>query len=424
MSKTLSGDDLREVDEARAKYAAVLEGLDGLVRTAPLIATGFSVCNDHICSIGEAEFAAIVDAQDDDDLQVRELARWLHDRILQGRGGEVLAARGGFDWIVRTFRGTPTMGGTGAQVSRVLASVGVQSVLALSDRTAAQLDTMDDGLLVVGDDGRLHSPREITPSPVRPNDPIFVFQFTQGVPLRGADADADAEAIVTRRSTRIILRAPARPLDLDDAFAAYVEDHRLTTVLLSGFQTAEPAAVEPTRAWFLQRFAWLADRPRLVHFEIAEYESHEHARSAVAGLTGFANSLGMSLSELGQLSSVSDPVEAAIAIANELGLDRVSVHADDFAFVVTTGDPALEEEALLAGCLLAASRAVTGAPVLPREMPAGTTLSPLPASLRRESPDPRYRLVAVPSPYTPSPRVTLGLGDTFVAGMLLALAPR
>ncbi|PVE69928.1 ADP-dependent glucokinase/phosphofructokinase [Microbacterium testaceum] len=422
MSETLSGNDLLEVEEARAKYAAVLGGLNGLVRTAPLIATGFSVCNDHICTVGEVEFAAIVDARDDDDAEVRDLARWLHDRILNGRGGEVLAERRGFDWIVRTFRGTPTMGGTGAQVSRVLASLGVQSVLALSDRTAAQLDTMDDGLRVVGDDGGLHSPREITPSPARPNDPIFVFQFTQGVLLRGAVGDA--EAIITRRSTRIILRAPARALDLDDAFAAYVEDHRLTTMLLSGFQTAEPAAVEPTRAWFQDRFAWLADRPRLVHFEIAEYESHEHARSAVAGLTGFANSLGMSLSELGQLASIPDPVEAAVAIANELGLDRVSVHADDFAFVVTTGDPVLEEEALLAGCLLAASRAVTGAPVLPREMPAGTTLSPLPASLRRESPDPRYRLVAVPSPYTPSPCVTLGLGDTFVAGMLLALAPR
>ncbi len=422
MSKTLSGNDLLEVEEARAKYAAVLGGLNGLVRTAPLIATGFSVCNDHICTVGEVEFAAIVDARDDDDAEVRDLARWLHHRILNGRGGEVLAERRGFDWIVRTFRGTPTMGGTGAQVSRVLASLGVQSVLALSDRTAAQLDTMDDGLRVVGDDGGLHSPREITPSPARPNDPIFVFQFTQGVLLRGAVGDA--EAIITRRSTRIILRAPARALDLDDAFAAYVEDHRLTTMLLSGFQTAEPAAVEPTRAWFQDRFAWLADRPRLVHFEIAEYESHEHARSAVAGLTGFANSLGMSLSELGQLASIPDPAEAAVAIANELGLDRVSVHADDFAFVVTTGDPALEEEALLAGCLLAASRAVTGAPVLPREMPAGTTLSPLPASLRGESPDPRYRLVAVPSPYTPSPRVTLGLGDTFVAGMLLALAPR
>lgn len=422
MSETLSGDDLRTVDEARAKYAAVLGELDGLVRTAPLIGTGFSVCNDHICSVGEAEFAAIVEAQDDDDQEVCDLARWLHDRILNGRGGEVLAARRGFDWIARTFRGTPTMGGTGAQVSRVLASLGVQSVLALTDRTAVQLETMDDGLCVVGDDGDLHSPREITPSTERPNDPIFVFQFTQGVRLRAATDDADE--VTTRRSTRIILRAPARTLDLDDAFAAYVEGQGVTTVLLSGFQTAAPSAVEPTRAWFEDRFAGLAERRRLVHFEIAEYESHEHARSTVTALAGFVNSLGMSLSELDQLASTSDPVEAAVAIANELGLDRLSVHADDFAFVVTTGDPALEEKALLTGCLLAATRAVTGAPVLPREMPAGTALGSLPASLRRESPDPRYRLVAVPSPYTPSPRVTLGLGDTFVAGMLLALAPR
>ncbi len=171
MSETLSGDDLRTVDEARAKYAAVLGELDGLVRTAPLIGTGFSVCNDHICSVGEAEFAAIVEAQDDDDQEVRDLARWLHDRILNGRGGEVLAARRGFDWIARTFRGTPTMGGTGAQVSRVLASLGVQSVLALTDRTAVQLETMDDGLRVVGDDGDLHSPREITPSTERTERP-------------------------------------------------------------------------------------------------------------------------------------------------------------------------------------------------------------------------------------------------------------
>lgn len=422
MSQTLSSEDLQMVDEARAKYSAVLEELDSLVRSAPPIATGFSVCNDHICAVGEREYASIVAAHDDPDPEVRDLARWLQDRIASGRGGEVLAERRGFDWVVDTFEGTPTMGGTGAQVARVLASLGAPSVLALTDRTAAQLNTMDEGLRVVGDDAQLHAPSEIAPSGERPNDPIFVFQFTQGVTLR--EATADAEAIVTRRSTRIILRAPARTLDLDDAFAAYVESHGLTTLLLSGFQTAEPASVAPTRAWFDERFAWLEGRPRLVHFEIAEYESHEHARAAVVGLTGLANSLGMSLSELDQLASVSDPIDAAVALAGELGVDRLSVHADDFAFVVTTGDPALEEKALLAGCLLAATRAVTGTSMLPRQMPPGTTLAPLPASMRRESPDPRYRIVAVPSPYTPSPRVTLGLGDTFVAGMLLALAAR
>jgi ADP-dependent phosphofructokinase/glucokinase len=395
------------------KYESAVAGLGELVNQAPRVAAGFSVCNDHVVEVAVEEYAQIAAAVASADPEQRGLARWLLQRIKDGRGGEIVTGPGGFSWIESTFYGPPSMGGTGAQVARVLAAIGAPQVVALTDRTSTQLDTLDERLLLVGADGELHAPNEIYRTTERPNDPIFVLQFTQGVLL--------ADNVVTRRSTRIIIRAQDRPLDLDEHFARYVRCNHVPALLLSGFQTALPSSVGPIRQWFSEH-VHLTSADRLVHLELAEYESVEHVLDTIAQFAGFANSIGMSLSELSQLTPNTEPVTAALELANRFGFDRVSVHADDFAFVVSSGDPVIEQQALLTGCLLAAARAVVGVPVLPTEIPAGTTVGDVPPNIELASGDERYTVVSVPSPYTPTPTATLGLGDTFVAGMMLALA--
>ena len=73
---------------------------------------------------------------------------------------------------------------------------------------------------------------------------------------------------------------------------------------------------------------------------------------------------------------------------------------------------------LLTGNLLAASRAAHGVPA------AELDVHPL-ATYTNDFPRPRdlgggWRVDCVPSPYLYQPRSTVGLGDTFVAGTLLA----
>ena len=63
----------------------------------------------------------------------------------------------------------------------------------------------------------------------------------------------------------------------------------------------------------------------------------------------------------------------------------VCVHADEWAFAVTRGDPDRELEALEVGCLLASTRAAHGYFAVPERLPDGARFlaPPLPVSLRR-----------------------------------------
>ena len=128
----------------------------------------------------------------------------------------------------------------------------------------------------------------------------------------------------------------------------------------------------------------------------------------------------MSRSELADLADPDEaPEAAAIRIAEAYDLDRVCVHADEWAFAVTRSDVERELQALEAGCLLAATRAANGYFAVPERLPDGARFlpPPLPASLRRDG----WSIACCPAPYLEKPAATIGLGDTFLAGTLLVL---
>jgi ADP-dependent phosphofructokinase/glucokinase len=128
----------------------------------------------------------------------------------------------------------------------------------------------------------------------------------------------------------------------------------------------------------------------------------------------------MSLSELADLTGEGEPPEAAaIRLAETFELDRVCIHADEWAFAVTRGEAERELEALEMGCLLASTRAASGYFAVPKRLPDGARLQtpPLPSSLRRGD----WSIACCPAPYLDKPAATIGLGDTFLAGTLLVL---
>jgi ADP-dependent phosphofructokinase/glucokinase len=113
-----------------------------------------------------------------------------------------------------------------------------------------------------------------------------------------------------------------------------------------------------------------------------------------------------------------DPRVLAQQVARHYGARRIIVHADRWALSVHQGDPKRQERVLLAGNALAAARARSGRPeaVLgPAEETTYTDDLP-PAD---ELPD-GWRATCVPAPHLSRPARTIGLGDTFTAGVLLA----
>ena len=167
--------------------------------------------------------------------------------------------------------------------------------------------------------------------------------------------------------------------------------------------------------------AWRKAGVSFVHLELAGYVWREALDRVLEAVPGAVTSIGMSHSELAGIDANASarPAEAMERFGARLGVDRVCVHADHWAASLTRNDPDRELNALLTGCLLAGSRAAAGAPVMPSGSAPAAVFHDLPFADAARLGD--WRFVACPSPHLACPETTLGLGDTFTAGCLLAL---
>jgi ADP-dependent phosphofructokinase/glucokinase len=398
---------------------AYLRTADRLVIGAPgarLILTGTSACVDAIFQIDTERLARLavppVRPSGGDDDQGRELLTRVLARISRGRGGELLTRwPGGPAWVSARL-GSPDryqLGGTGPQASWALATVGAASVLALADRSAEQLAVIDPraGLCA---DGRVVPAGSVVPYGTATKLPHCILEFTAGT---------TAGAVTVPRSSRIILRFGDEPVERDEQYLAMTPAlvPRATAGLLSGLNG--PADGDASdRDWLagLAR-AWSEAGLPVIHHELAEFPAPRRLREA-AGLCR-ATSVGLSLSELFMLTGTQgDPRLLARDVAVGCGARRVIVHADEWALAVHRDDPWHAEGVLLAGNAFAAARARAGQPAAvldPAEDATYTDDCPPGGALGDG-----WQATCVPAPHLRQPAATVGLGDTFVAGVLLA----
>jgi ADP-dependent phosphofructokinase/glucokinase len=244
--------------------------------------------------------------------------------------------------------------------------------------------------------------------------PHYIFEFTAGE--RVGDSRLP-------RSSRTIVRFHHDELQHDAAFVrASVERARSAGAgVLCGFNEIPPerAGEELDYAAGVAA-AWRKAGLPVVHMELGDFPNPSLRDLTIARLLPAVTSVGMSLSELADLTGDSGPPEAAaIRLAEAHGLGRVCIHADDWALAVTRGDAERELDALETGCLLASTRAAHGYFAIPDRLPDGARFRapPIPTSLRQGD----WSVVCCPAPYLEKPSATIGLGDTFLAGALLVL---
>jgi ADP-dependent phosphofructokinase/glucokinase len=168
---------------------------------------------------------------------------------------------------------------------------------------------------------------------------------------------------------------------------------------------------------------WVEHAVPHIHVELADYPSPAELRAAAAFGSGRAESLGLSLSELRTLGGRHVvPGTAAVELAEQYGYQTVVVHADDWSLAVHSGDPATAERRLMAGNLLASVRAANGRPQPTLAVPAGAVLV---EDHPRSGPiGDGWQQTCVPSPWLRTPRSSIGLGDSFVAGFQLGASDR
>ncbi|MGH3545152.1 MAG: ADP-dependent glucokinase/phosphofructokinase [Mycobacteriales bacterium] len=402
------------------RYRATLKNLDDVIAGARLTLLGFSVAVDAVHRLTAEQIAAIYAHATTDDGKPGELCRGIWELVRSGTDGEVWV-----DWpqasqwlISRLPTHYYSIGGNAGQAANVLSVLGVRSLLALTDRRPTQLATLGSSVRLAAPDGSLIAPAQAQPTPEPGRPAHHVVEFSAGTPL---PPRCGAEPATISRSGRVIMRfaydGPA--YDEDFARAARERAGHAGAGLVTGLNKVPPHDVDHAYQWCRQRAAqWREAGVEFVHHEVSDYPRQLRT---VRELAPSVNSLGLSERELVSLSGWrGDPADRAAALLIEYGLDRVTVHGDRWALAVSTADPERELHTLLVACLLAGARAQHGEPVRPVELPPLARLLPtdeLPPPARH----PGLSSVCIPTLWQRRPAATVGLGDTFVAGTLLAL---
>jgi ADP-dependent phosphofructokinase/glucokinase len=403
----------------RDAYLRVAGHLVSQASQARPVLTGTSACVDAIFGIDAERLARLLARPaptSADDTKGGELLDRVLGRIRAGRGGELLTRwPAGPAWICALL-GPPDrrqVGGTGPQASWALAAVGGHSVLALADRSPEQLAVIDPRTDLCAD-GAIVAAGSVAPSGPATKLPHCILEFTAGT------SHGD---LTLPRSSRIILRFGDEPIERDEQFLAMAPALAAAAGAglvsgLNGLADDDSQDNMTERAWLLALVrAWSDAGLAVIHHELAEFGSPRRLREAAA--LGPATSLGLSLSELFTLTgSRGDPRLLARDVAVRSGVRRVIVHADDWALAVHRGDVRHAEEVLLAGNAFAAARARAGQPaaLLDPARDAGYTDDRPAGGALGDG----WQATCVPAPHLRRPAGTVGLGDTFVAGLLLA----
>lgn len=407
---------MRTAVDWRARYEALAIDLLAAAPSAKPLLAGFNAFVDAVYPMDAATLERLqTEARLDKHVGAPgpQLAAEIIARIGNGRGGALcLNWPSGPAWAHRLF-GEPAvlqLGGTGPQAAWALTTLGAPAIVALTDRSDEQLSVLPRGVKLC-DAGRLVEATELSARTLPRKPRNIVLELTEGTSWSGGRV---------LRSTRIMLRFLDSGIERDEPFAsvAVALASSASACLVSGLD-ALPDDDRASIPW-LQALIGALKRSGLetVHLELAECRQPGRLEKLCVAFGGIADSVGMSLSELKLLTGRADqPIVAAREIADRHRFERVFVHADQWSLAVHHGDLRIQVASLMGGNLLASSRAHHG-------RPSSDLMIGPEAEFRDDIPpsgifDGGWRADCVPAPYLKRPKATVGLGDTFVAGLLL-----
>ena len=397
----------------RQAYGELSEQLPMWCASAKPLLAGFCACVDKTVDL-HVLAAELTNSTNPD---VREFLDDMLSRAFRGRGGETLV-----DWqegpaFLNRFvkPGAMSLGGTSAQAAWTFATIGAPSILALEDHSPDQLAVFHPNILFVGTEGKLVNATELVPT--EGGKPAhYIVEYFAGRPLNGFKPN---------RSTRVIVRFADEDIERDPDFLTYVRANAANCgpALLSSPNAIPPARFEPVLSELRDAACeWASCGIAMIHLELGDYARPGTRDAAISYLAPAITSLGLSLHELDGFDlHGGTPATRALELAERLGVERLAVHADNWAMAVVRGDPNREREALMLGCLLASARAAAGKPVEKPTVPENAELNRTPGPELETRPG-GWNIIFVPAPFLRIPVSTLGLGDTFTAGTMLAYA--
>jgi ADP-dependent phosphofructokinase/glucokinase len=343
------------------------------------------------------------------------------------------------EWLIERVEGRVQIGGTGAQAAATLATLGFPVLLHATGRSPEQIAGLPRRERIVGAGSQGLVPIEAMRDAGERTMWHVALEFDQGLrlPLPGAPA--------APAGNRVIISYDPVNADftIDPAFSAALADASVcvSSLLISGFsQVIEPAnlaRVLGEAATALR--TWRAARPDLlIHLELGAMPESRSLVDTLEALSPVISSAGCNIDEMRQILAAfgitraepgPDLVDQLRWLARRFDLPRLSLHTRDYCLTVTEGDIERERDALLFGSLVAGTRCRTG---------TFSEFADLVDTLEREAINPEglalmhvlgedgdgsstSGLVATPGLSIASPLASVGMGDSFTAGVLALL---
>jgi ADP-dependent phosphofructokinase/glucokinase len=346
------------------------------------------------------------------------------------------------DWLMARIHGRLQLGGTGAQAANTLARLGFPTLLHHTGLSPTQASVFErSGCILVP------TPYGLQPvaAAVVPDDPTMLHVALEY--QTGLTAIIDGCTVVAPNPNRIIVSYDPvnAAFSLDPRFvdAVAAAPNPIRRILISGFsQVVVPEALarllDETRSAIR---TWRAARPGLViHLELGAMPRVETLAGVVDALAPEVDSIGLNVDELRDLLLAWNEREvtthaglpgALLAMRRHATTPRLGLHSLGACLTLTSCGPRRERDALLFASLVASTRARIG---------TYPTLDDLAETLAVAGPHPHGietlhalgmpdgiaefdddRLVAIPTIAVPHPAATVGLGDSFTAGLLAML---
>ena len=367
---------------------------------------------------------------------IEDFARITADYMLRGFGGNFdIGTQELCDWLRNTFKTETALGGTCAQGAAALGAIGIPVNVHISDYCKEVCEFMDYPGLTTIKDGNKVPIMEAASS----ENPVchFILQYKKGDKIKIGDVEYEIPA-----SNRMILfydEMQKNPPFKKDFFDYWTDsDIAPSSLLFSGFDAIIDEEIAQNKIDELTDFlAKMREKtPDLkCYFEGAFYMNPDVKTLFISKLGPEVNFVGMNEEELSlqlgrlnktaDLTSIEGIVEALDVVFETFKLRGVVLHSSDYSLYY--GEPMPEvriEDGLAMGNMMAATRARTGHYGTLEEVKEtlslplsrfGTKLASQAKNWKDKGAGRTLRVV--PSRYMEQPKYTVGLGDTFVAGV-------
>ena len=336
------------------------------------------------------------------------------------------------NYLQEHFRSEPALGGTCAQGVAALAAMGFPMAAHLTDKCREVCEMMDAPGVQVVKGGRLVPIMEGASQEAPVYHMILQFSKDDRIRIHGKE-------YAVPLSNRLILFYDrihkTVPIDADffDYWDAHAED--ISSYLVSGFDAVIDTAVMENRLDQLSRHFENMRRKNpdfIAYLEGAYYMNPQVKEMLFKRMAPYVNIVGTNEEELvaqnegyGLETDITD-IESVIrgieALMSRCGIRGVVLHTKDYSLYYGEKLQGIDmEKGLTMGNLMSGTRARIGKYGTVEECRETLNLGLSPVGLafheRLESLETSGQAVLVPSRYLEHPKYTIGLGDTFVAGV-------